>query len=604
MRAVRHEMPFGAEAAGDGTTRFRLWAPAAEEVHLVLEGQGARVLEAGDGGWFAGTARAPAGTRYRFRVDGELEVPDPASRFQPEGVHGPSEVVDPAAHAWRRPDWPGRPWHEAVLYELHLSAFTPEGTYAAAAAKLPYLRDLGVTAVELMPLAQAPGVRNWGYDGVQLFAANRAHGRPDDLKAFVDRAHELGLMVFLDVVYNHFGPEGNYLPVYAPQFFDPERRTPWGDAIAFDGPHGRTVRDFFIHNALYWLTEYCLDGLRLDAVHAIPEGARELFLGALAAAVHARFAGVRHVHLVLENDANQARLLTREGGLPAPRAYDAQWNDDLHHALHAAVTGEQGGYYADYPDPVGALGRCLAEGFAYQGEVSAHRGRPRGEPSGGLPPTAFVGFLQNHDQIGNRARGERITELAPPEAVHAAAAIVLLSPQPPLLFMGEEWAAAQRFPFFCDFGPELADAVREGRRREFAHFPEFQAGDEIPDPNAPETFAQAVLDWSARESEAHAHWLAFYRGLLDLRRRLLLPELERFPGRAGTATRLRPGALRVDWCFADGGRYALLANLSAETARLDEQAGDLPGEVVFSVPDGAAPPSLPPWTVIWSLAAP
>jgi malto-oligosyltrehalose trehalohydrolase len=600
MSRAGHEMPFGARVNPDGTVRFRLWAPAAREVELVVDEDAAALpLEQLADGWFAATAQVSAGSRYRFRIDGGQEVPDPVSRFQPEGVHGPSEVVDPCGYVWKNPAWPGRPWHEVVLYELHVGTFTPEGTYAAAGEKLTYLRELGVTAVELMPVAQAPGHRNWGYDGVQLFAPNRAYGRPEDLKAFVDRAHGFGLMVFLDVVYNHFGPEGNYLPLYAPQFFTAAHHTPWGEAIAFDGSHARTVRDFFTHNALYWLTEYGFDGLRLDAVHAIQDNVRAAFLQELAEAVHARFAGTRHVHLVLENDANEARLLG---------AYDAQWNDDLHHALHVTITGEREGYYQDYAgDPVGALGRCLAEGFAYQGEYSAFRDRARGEPSTALPATAFVGFLQNHDQVGNRPFSERITEQAPREAVAAATAVVLLSPQPPLLFMGEEWAARQPFPFFCDFGPDLADAVREGRRQEFAAFPGFEAAaarSEIPDPNAPETFERAILDWSALEAARHAEWLAFTRQLLALRRDSLVPWLDRFAGHAGSFRTMGGGLLRVDWALGAGGRYTLLANLSATAAHVDGEAAELPGEVIHARPETVDPPFLAPWSVIWSLKAP
>ncbi|RDD63802.1 malto-oligosyltrehalose trehalohydrolase [Ferruginivarius sediminum] len=600
MSRAGHEMPFGARVNPDGTVRFQIWAPAASKVELVVDGDSAALpLNQLADGWFAATAQVSPGSRYRFRIDGGQQVPDPASRFQPEGVHGPSEVVDPHAYSWTNPSWPGRPWHEAVLYELHIGAFTSEGNYAAATEKLTYLRDLGVTAVELMPVAQAAGRRTWGYDGVQLFAPNRAYGRPEDLKAFVDRAHGLGLMVFLDVVYNHFGPEGNYLPLYAPQFFTSAHHTPWGEAIAFDGPHARTVRDFFIHNALYWLTEYGIDGLRLDAVHAIQDNVRTEFLRELAGAVHQRFADTRQVHLVLENDANEARLLD---------AYDAQWNDDLHHALHVTITGETEGYYQDYAgDPVGALGRCLVEGFAYQGEHSAFRDRARGEPSAALPTTAFVGFLQNHDQVGNRPLSERITEQAPREAIPAATAIVLLSPQPPLLFMGEEWAARQPFPFFCDFGPDLADAVLEGRRQEFAAFPGFEAAaarSEIPDPNAPETFERAILDWSALEASRHAEWLAFTRHLLAVRRELLAPRLDRFAGHAGSFRTMGGGLLRVDWDFDEGGRYTLLANLSATATRVEADAAVLPGKVIYAGPDKVHPPFLAPWTVIWSLNVP
>ncbi|MBY0396522.1 MAG: malto-oligosyltrehalose trehalohydrolase, partial [Thermoleophilia bacterium] len=393
--------------------------------------------------------------------------------------------------------WRGRPWHETVLYELHLGTFTPEGTFRAAIDKLDHLVDLGVTAVELMPVSDFPGRWNWGYDGVLPFAPDSAYGRPEDLKALVDAAHERGLMVFLDVVYNHFGPEGNYLGAYARSFFTDRHHTPWGEAINVDGPDSPVVRDFFIHNALYWIEEFHLDGLRFDAVHAIPDDSDKPFLEELAERVAALTGGRRHVHLVLENDDNAARFLERDG--TGPRWFTAQWNDDLHHALHAAASGEAGGYYADYAGDPAKLARALAEGFAFPGDPSAYRaGEPRGEPSAHLPATAFVGFLQNHDQIGNRALGERITAIAPPEAVRAATAISLLGPQIPLLFMGEEWAAPQPFPFFADFGGDLADAVRDGRRAEFAGFPAFQdpaSRDRIPDPAAEATVRSATLDW-------------------------------------------------------------------------------------------------------------
>ncbi len=454
-------MPFGAELRPDGVA-FRLWAPSQPAAAVVVDGL-ERPLERREDGWFERVvAEARAGSRYAFSFPGvDLRVPDPASRYQPDGAHGASQVIDPGTYSWRQTGWRGRPWHEIVLYELHLGTFTAQGTYAAAAARLPDLAELGVTAVELMPLAQPAGARNWGYDGVLPFAPQHVYGRPDDLKAFIDAAHALGLAVFLDVVYNHFGPEGNYLHLLAEPFFTDRHRTPWGAAIDVEGERAGTVREFFVQNALYWLREYRFDGLRLDAVHEIHDGSPRPFLDELAARVRAAAGPERHVHLVLENDANQARWLDR---------YDAQWNDDAHHALHVLLTGERDGYYGDYArQPARLLARALAEGFAYQGEPSPHRGgAARGEVSAGLPPTAFVDFAQNHDQIGNRAFGERISALAPLAAVHAAAAVLLLAPAIPLLFMGEEWAASTPFLFFSDFGPELATAVTEGRRREFA----------------------------------------------------------------------------------------------------------------------------------------
>jgi maltooligosyltrehalose trehalohydrolase len=602
-----HRMPFGAELGEDGRTRFRLWAPSARSVALWLEAAARAVPMARDAaGWATLTsAEAPAGTRYRFVIDDDQRVPDPAARFQPEDVHGPSEVVDPTAYAWGDAEWTGVPAARLVLYELHVGTFTPEGTFAAARARLDHLVDLGVTAVELMPVADFPGRRGWGYDGVLPFAPDSAYGRPEDLKALVDACHRRGLAVFLDVVYNHFGPDGNYLHTYAREFFTDRHVTPWGAGLNFDGPGSEVVRAFFVENALYWLEEFHLDGLRLDAVHAIADDSDPDILVELARAVDAGPGQARPVHLVLENDDNAARYLARDAA-GRPRLYLAQWNDDLHHALHVAVTGDTGGYYADYRAAPAALGRCLAEGFAYQGEHSAFRGAARGEPSAGLPPTAFVGFLQNHDQIGNRAFGERITALAPPEAVRAATAILLLAPGIPLLFMGQEWGAPEPFLFFCDLGPGLADAVREGRRREFARFPEFadpEVRERIPDPQAPATRAASVLDWAAGAGSPHREWLEVHRALLDLRRRAIVPLLA-----AGTvpATRFRTAGatgLEVEWHFGVERILRLAANLgAAPVPHVGPGAGW--GERLYAcgLPPGPWQ-ALSPWSVAWHLGA-
>src|SRR5215510_2682793 len=476
MTGFARDLPFGATLLAPDRTRFRLWAPAEQEVAVEIEGQSAAPMSRGEAGWFEVEAPCGAGARYRYRLGSGLAVPDPASRCQAEDVHGPSLVVDPRAFRWRHPDWRGRKWQETVLYELHAGAL---GGFAGVQATLPGLAALGVTAVELMPINDFPGRRNWGYDGVLPFAPDRAYGTPDELKALVDAAHAEGLMIFLDVVYNHFGPDGNYLGLYAPQFFRSDIATPWGAAIDFRRPE---VRRFFTENALYWLMEYRFDGLRFDAVHAISEPD---WLDEMAATVRRTVERGRHVHLVLENDGNAAGHL-RCG-------FDAQWNDDAHHVLHTLLTGEADGYYTDYADrPADRLARCLAEGFAYQGEPSSYRnGRPRGSPSADLPPTAFVSFLQNHDQIGNRPFGDRLTQSVDPAALQAAIALQLLCPQIPLVFMGEEGASPAPFLFFTDHHGELAKAVRDGRRREFAEFKGFHDGEQaelIPDPNAPETF--------------------------------------------------------------------------------------------------------------------
>lgn len=609
-------LPVGAELHPDGV-HFRVWAPLARRVDVVFgDHDPARgdfeelPLEAERGGWFSGLAPGlRAGALYRLRLDGGDLLPDPASRFQPEGPHGASQVVDPRAFRWSDQGWNGVDLQALVFYELHLGTFTPEGDWRGAAARLPELADLGVTAIEVLPVAEFTGRFGWGYDGVDLFAPTRLYGAPDDMRAFVDRAHGLGLGVILDVVYNHFGPEGNYLHAYAEPFFNPHHHTPWGAAINFDAEGSRTVRDFFIHNALYWLEEYGFDGLRVDAVHAIADDSRPDFVAELAETVRARAGGDRHVHLVLENDRNQARYLRRDAALRPVQA-TAQWNDDVHHAVHVLVTGERDGYYRDYAErPRAHLARCLAEGFAYQGEVSAFRGNaPRGEPSAALPPTAFVSFIQTHDQVGNRARGERIGRIANPRRLRAALACLLLAPAPPLLFMGEEFAASTPFLFFCDFGPELAAAVTRGRRAEFEPFERFRdpaAPSAIPDPNDPETFAHSKLAWDELDRPAHGEWRALYRELLSLRHRHVVPRLARM--RAGGAYSVRDNALmRVDWTLGDGSGLHLLANLS------DAPCGGcevLPGRVIYaSTPpaaDGPATRSVPAglsaWTVVFTL---
>jgi len=417
----RHEMPFGAELRPDGSARFRLWAPACRRVELALRGAAQQPMRSLEDGWFETTATAPAGTPYAFVLDGGRRVPDPASRWNPDDVHAPSRVVDPLGYEWHDDGWSGRPWTEAVVYELHVGTFTPRGTFVAVIDRLDYLADLGVTALELMPVADFPGKCSWGYDGVLPFAPDASYGTPADLKRLVDAAHERGLMVLLDVVYNHFGPDGNYLHLYAPQFFERCRSTPWGAAIHFAGQ----VRRFFVHNALYWLEEFRFDGLRLDAVHAIVDPAEPDIVAEIAAAVRDGPGRAREIHLVLENDRNEAHRLERDPS-GAPRIATAQWNDDAHHAFHVLATGESDGYYADFADDTRAkLARALAEGFVYQGERSVYRGHRRGSPSGALPPCAFVNFLQTHDQVGNRACGERIGALAPTPAVEAAIACVV-----------------------------------------------------------------------------------------------------------------------------------------------------------------------------------
>jgi malto-oligosyltrehalose trehalohydrolase len=613
MTEHAHQMPFGAQILEDGSIRFRLWAPAARSLELCLatdEGRRCLTMERGAGGWFEQITRgARPGDLYTYRIDGDREIPDPASRFQPSGVHGPSEIIDPAAFAWGGGTWEGRAWEEVVFYELHVGAFSPEGTFPGVTEGLDYLVDLGVTAIELMPIAAFPGRRNWGYDGVLPFAPDASYGRPEDLKALVRAAHERGLMVFLDVVYNHFGPEGNYLHLYAPRFFTERHQTPWGAGINFDGEDSREVRDFFIHNALYWLDEYRLDGLRLDAVHAIADNSDPDILVELAESVREGPGRQRRVHLVLENDNNAARYLARRAD-GIPRWYAAQWNDDFHHVLHLITTGERDGYYVDYvEEPMRRLGRCLAEGFAFQGEASVFRnGAHRGEPSGSLPPLAFVNLLQNHDQVGNRAFGERMTEMASPQALRAALTILLMAPSPPLIFMGQEFMTPSPFLYFCDFGDDLAGSVTEGRRREFARFERFadpHARKSIPDPNDPETFRRSKLDWSTLQGQLHADCYRYHRKLLEVRRQEIIPRLAGMQGGASFELLGGTGFLRVYWRMGNGAALTLTANLAGSEHPVTGAVQDVPGRLLWAEPDSAgislAQGCLPPWSAVWHL---
>jgi malto-oligosyltrehalose trehalohydrolase len=580
---------FGPLAAAHGY-RFRLYAPAAKRVDAIVDGRTLPMMRAGD--WFvADDPAAHRGTRYAFSIDGGAAVPDPGSRFQPDGIHAASAIVDPA-FAWPDDGWVGRPWHEYVIYELHVGTFTFEGTYAAAIDKLDALVALGVTAIELMPLAAFPGARNWGYDGVLHYAPFAGYGTPDDLKRLIAAAHARGLAVLLDVVYNHFGPEGNYLHAYAPTFFNDDANTPWGPAIAVGVPD---VRAYFIENAIYWLTEYRFDGLRLDATHEIVDTRQPSFLHDLRVAAHAAVGPERIIALVVENDHNDITLLDD--------GYDAQWNDDVHHAAHVIATGETGGYYRDdADDPIGRLARALTSGYDYQGEASAHRGgRSRGAPSARLALSAFVSFLQNHDQIGNRALGERLAQLAPAAVVRALTALIFLAPAPPLLFMGEEWAASTPFLFFCDFEPALAAAVTAGRRREFASFAAFsdpQTRETIPDPSAPNTFAASVLRWEEREESAHAAMLAFVTETLQARHRHVIPAIAGVTGIGATVERLGATGLALRWPLASGALHAD-AQLGADADATF--APRLPGETFFATHETVYPAGrAPAWSVRWS----
>jgi malto-oligosyltrehalose trehalohydrolase len=596
-------MPFGAEFQPGGSVRFSLWAPNHERIGIELNEHAAAALpmrRQADGWHRLTTDRAGPGSRYRFILPDGFAVPDPASRYQPADVHGPSEVVDPQDYAWADHDWHGRSWNAAVIYELHVGSFTRAGTFLSAIERLDHLVRLGVTVLELMPVADFPGHRNWGYDGVLPFAPDSSYGRPQHLKALIDAAHARGLMVILDVVYNHFGPEGNYLSLYASQFFNAHHQTPWGAAINFDADGNHTVREFFIHNALYWLEEFHLDGLRLDAVHALADDSPVHILEELAQRVRTA-ALPRSAHLILENEHNQARWLRRDSRGNAAQ-YDAQWNDDAHHVLHVAASGESEGYYADYKGHTERLGRALAQGFAFQGELMPYRGRERGESCVHLPPAAFVAFIQNHDQVGNRALGQRLSAIADPAALRAVTALYLLLPQIPLLFMGEEWHSRRPFLFFCDFGPGLGDSVRNGRRQEFAHFAAFRDSGEresIPDPQAEQTFEASKLDWERLADPVHAATLRWYRDLLSVRRRHIVPLLPAL-SQAGEFSIIDDGAVVVRWRAANGAELTLMANLSARTTPgFPAERGSL----LWQEGRTHAAGTFSPWSLRWTLRA-
>ncbi|MDQ3702362.1 MAG: malto-oligosyltrehalose trehalohydrolase, partial [Chloroflexota bacterium] len=517
----------GAVPLADGSTRFTVWAPKARLVELALERDGKTELHplaAGSGGVHGATVRrVPAGSDYSYRLDGGPDRPDPVSRWRPRGVHGPTRIVDPAAFQWSDAGWRGVETSDLAIYELHVGTFTPAGTFDGVIERLPALRELGVTAVEIMPVAEFPGGRNWGYDGVSLYAVKSTYGGPNGLKRLADAAHRAGLAVLLDVVYNHLGPEGNYLGEFGPYFSD-RYRTAWGEGFNLDGPDSDEVRRYLVDNAVYWVTEYHLDGLRLDAADRIVDLSPVHLAEEIGEAVHAQGEALsRRALVIAEIDANDPRWVRgREVG---GYGLDAHWSDDFHHAVHAALTGERTGYYADFDHP-GAVAKALGERYVNDGRYSPHRRRRHGRPAVDVPADRFVVCIQNHDQTGNRARGERLAALVPPEALRLAAAILLLSPYVPLLFMGEEYGETNPFLYFVSHGdPALAEAVRQGRRREFETF----AGD-VPDPQAEATFEASRPGWERAEAPAGVRLRALYRDLLRLRR---------------SEAALRPGAAEV-----------------------------------------------------------
>lgn len=616
-----HSMPFGAQFIDAETgTRFRLWAPSAPNITLQLNDVSYRMNPL-EGGWYELTVKdALPGTLYQYRVElpsgQSLLVPDPASRYQPKDVHGPSQVIDPRHFQWQDTDWMGRPWEEAMIYELHVGTFSPEHSFQGVENKLDYLADLGITAIELMPVADFPGLRNWGYDGVLPFAPDSRYGTPDDLKSLIQAAHQRGIMVFLDVVYNHFGPDGNYLSTYAQPFFAESEQTPWGsNTINFSGQgldiqHGQPIREFFIHNALYWLEEYHFDGLRLDAVHSIFDASQTHFLEELAETIRNIFPQERQLHLVLENAENQAHLLQS-------KLYTAQWNDDFHHAAHVLLSGEKTGYYADYSkenstySPIEHFARCLTEGFTYQGQASQYHGAGRGEVSTHLPPVAFVNFLQNHDQVGNRALAERLSKLASPAAIKAAVSILLLAPSIPLIFMGEEWQSEKPFWFFSDLEPELGEKVRQGRLEEFTRFEEFNNPDiqkKIADPTAWRTFEASSLDWNEPHQPPYLAWHAFYKHLLEIRQAEIWPRIRHWDAVLQPQKRyqiLEETAFSALWTLPDYTQLILIANLGDEAIPFqpDDHIAALSliwqsnHQTWISCRSG----KIPAWSVVWGI---
>jgi maltooligosyltrehalose trehalohydrolase len=559
-------LPFGANVERDGT-RFRIWAPDAKEVAVAIEGDAPAThpMQRGAGGYHhAHVAGVGDGTRYRFVLDGNA-VPDPASRSQPDGVTSASQVVDPHAFAWSDDDWNGVALEQLVIYELHIGTFTSMGTFDAAIPRLDDLVALGVTAIEIMPIADFAGTRNWGYDGVALFAPAAVYGGAAGFKRLVDAAHRRGLAVILDVVYNHLGPEGNFLPaISGGRFFNPRHQTPWGDAVNYDGPSSAAVRDFVVHNALYWAHEYHVDGLRLDAAHAIIDDSPVHIIREITDRLHAL---PRPRLIVAEDDRNERRLVlpANAGGL----GLDAVWADDLHHQLRRFVSGDRDSYFASYRGTIADIVATLRRGWFFEGQWSEHHGAPRGTSASGLPPRAFVHCLQNHDQVGNRPFGDRLHESMTLAEYRVLSAVLLLSPYTPMLFMGQEWAASSPFQFFTDFPRELGALVTAGRRQEFAGFSAYRdSGEhgEIPDPQADDTFLRSRLQWSERGRAPHAQILALYRELLALR--ATLPALRARERDSFVVGVLHDRALAIRREGPDGSVVLLLAQFGDATHQL------------------------------------
>ena len=569
--------------------RFRVWAPKAERVRVEVNGNRHAMQRTGGGWWQADVAEAGPGSEYAYFLnDEDLALPDPRSEWQPHGVHGRSRVADHAAFAWSDAGWQAPPLSSSILYEVHVGTFTPEGTLDAAQKKLDALHELGITHVELMPMNSFPGRQGWGYDGVDLFAPHEPYGGPEALKRFVNACHEKGLAVLIDVVYNHLGPSGNYLGKFGPYFTD-SHHTPWGAAVNLEDAGSHEVRRFFCDNALFWLREYHFDGLRLDAVHAYMDRSAINFMEQIAAEVHALQAETgRHYVVIAESDLNDPRQVT------APEAggygMDAQWSDDFHHALVTALSGDRRGYYADF-GTLEQIAKALRDVYVYDGRYSPYRDRVHGKPVCGLPGWRFLGYAQNHDQVGNRVKGERLSQIVSFGRAKIAAAMVMTAPFLPMVFQGEEWAASAPFLFFTNHDPELGKLVSEGRAKEFARFgwkPE-----DIPDPQAQATYERSQLNWSERATGCHAEMLEWYRRLIDLRRStpdLLDGDLSRVQVRcseAGQWLAMERGSITVAFSLA-AQPVEVAVRSGARVVLQSEQGIGLHGGNVTLLPDSVA----------------
>ena len=580
-------LPVGAEPRSDGT-HFRVWAPQARSVDVMDDRGGSTPLKLEPDGYFSGIAPMSVGDRYRYRLDNGPTYPDPASRFQPEGPHGVSAIVDPEAFRWTDAAWQGVHRAGQVIYEMHVGTFTREGTWQAAARELPELARLGVTVIEMMPVADFPGRFGWGYDGVSLFAPTRLYGAPDDLRGFVDQAHALGIGVILDVVYNHLGPDGNYLGAFAPSYFTDRYANEWGQAVNFDGPDAGPVREFFTANAAYWIDEFHMDGLRLDATQQIFDASPRHILVDIMASARAA-APRRRVLLVAENEPQHARLIRapERGGY----GLDALWNDDFHHAARVALTGRAEAYYTDYAGRPQELVSAVKHGFLYQGQHYAWQRQRRGAAALGVERSAFVAYIQNHDQVANSARGERLHATTSPARWRAMTALLLLAPSTPMLFQGQEFAASTPFVYFADHRRELAELVRKGRGEFLAQFPSIAAPDVsacVPDPGAPATFEGCKLDLGERVR--HAGVYALHRDLLAMRREDAVFSAQGAHGIDGAV--LGPEAFVLRFFGEDGDDRLVVVNLG----------GDLPLPIL---PEPLlAPPEDARWEIAWSTEDP